>query len=156
MDNALNLDKVTPEQFAIKRFSVIDQIISKRYIIDHHHSKRKCFSPTSSDLAGYYDRIIYTVAALVLLRVGIPHSKINCMFLLSKGWYIELERCTEVAILETGLTTYKVFYKETRVAPQYECWSVRLFLKFFINMDLLCKFAAAFLKRVFKLVGFLM
>ena len=80
MDNALSLNKVAPEQFAVKNTSAIQQIICKRCTIDHHHSKRKCFSLTSSDLAGCYDRIIHTAAALALLRVGIPHSKIRSMF----------------------------------------------------------------------------
>ena len=80
MNNALDLGAIAPEQFAIKKTSSIDQIISKRCMIDHHQSKRWCFSLTSSDLQGCYDRIIHTAAALALLRVGIPHSAISSMF----------------------------------------------------------------------------
>ena len=35
---------------------------------------------TSCDLAGCYDRIVHTAAALALLRIGVPHAKIECMF----------------------------------------------------------------------------
>ena len=80
IDNAISLNKVATEQFAIKNTSAIDQIVSKRCTIDHYQSKRTCFSLTSSDLSGCYDRIVHTAAALALLRVGIPHSKIKSMF----------------------------------------------------------------------------
>ena len=80
MSNALSLDKVAVEQFAVKNTSAIEQIVSKRCIIDHHQSKRTCFALTSSDLSGCYDRIVHTAAALALLRVGIPHSRIRSMF----------------------------------------------------------------------------
>ena len=80
MDNAISLKKVAAEQFAVKNTSAIEQIISKRCTIDHHQSKRTCFALTSSDLSGCYDRIVHTAAALALLRVGIPHSKIKSMF----------------------------------------------------------------------------
>ena len=35
---------------------------------------------TSSDLASCYDRIVHTVAALALLRTGIPKTKVTSMF----------------------------------------------------------------------------
>ena len=80
MNHALSLQKIAPEQFAVKHTAAIEQIVSKRCMIDHNQSKRQCFSLTSSELAGCYDRIIHTAAALALLRVGIPHSKITSMF----------------------------------------------------------------------------
>ena len=80
MDNAIDRQKLAPEQFAVRNSSAIDQIVSKRCIIDHHHSKRRCFTLTSSDLDGCYDRIIHTAAALALLRVGIPINRIKSMF----------------------------------------------------------------------------
>ena len=80
MNQALAYNKVAHEQFAIKNVSPIFQIISRRCIVDHHMSKRKCFSMTSSDLAGCYDRIVHTAAALAMLRVGVPHTKIITMF----------------------------------------------------------------------------
>ena len=80
MDNAIILGKLAPEQFAVKNTSAIEQIVFKRCILDHHLSKRKCLALTSSDLASCYDRIIHTAAALALLRVGIPHNRINSMF----------------------------------------------------------------------------
>ena len=63
--NALFLNKVALEQFAVKNTAAVNQIVPKRCMIDHHQSKRLCFSLTSCDLAGCYDRIIHTAAALV-------------------------------------------------------------------------------------------
>ena len=80
MTFALRDKSIAAEQFAIKNVSAIDQVVSKRCMIDHHKSKRKCFSLCSSDLAGCYDRIVHTAAALALLRVGISHTKIHTMF----------------------------------------------------------------------------
>ena len=58
----------------------IYQAICKRCLIDHNHSTRSSVPITSSDLAGYYDRIIYTAADLALLLVNIPHSRRYSMF----------------------------------------------------------------------------
>ena len=49
-------------------------------MIDHQQFLRQCFALTSCDLAGCYDRIIHTAAALALLRIGIPHNRIKSMF----------------------------------------------------------------------------
>ena len=78
--NSTLLHKTAPEQFATKGSAAIDQTICKRCLIDHHQSKRLSFALTSSDLAGCYDRIIHSAAAMALLRVGIPHNKINSTF----------------------------------------------------------------------------
>ena len=64
----------------MKNTSAFAQIVFKRCTMDHHHSKRKYFALTSSDLASCYDRIIHTAAVLALLRAGIPHTRINSMF----------------------------------------------------------------------------
>ena len=80
MIQAIDQGKIADEQFAIKNTAAIDQTIAKRCFLDHNRSKRTCFSLTSSDLAGCYDRIVHTAAALALLRVGIPHSRIHSMF----------------------------------------------------------------------------
>ena len=80
MNNTLTLKNIANEKFCIKNYASIDQIVSKRCFIDHNRSKRTCFSLTSSDLVGCYDRIIHTTAALALLRVGIHHSTIHSMF----------------------------------------------------------------------------
>ena len=78
--HALLLDSFATEQFSRPGRSAIDQCISKRCAIDHHRSRRLCFAMTSCDLAGCYDRIVHTAAALALLRIGISHSKIETMF----------------------------------------------------------------------------
>ena len=80
INNARQLNKIAPEQFAKKGTASIDQTICKRCMIDHHKSKRLCFALTSSDLAGCYDRILHSAAALALLRVGISHNRIKSMF----------------------------------------------------------------------------
>ena len=46
--DAINLaikdNSITPEQFAIKHIAAIDQVVSKRYMIDYHKSKRNVFA----------------------------------------------------------------------------------------------------------------
>jgi hypothetical protein len=78
--HALILNTFATEQFSRPGRSAIDQCISKRCAIDHHRSRRLCFAMTSCDLAGCYDRIVHTAAALALLRIGIPHAKVETMF----------------------------------------------------------------------------
>ena len=80
MKNYSDLGKIDIEKFAIKDTSYIDQIVSKRCGIDHSQSKRRCFTLTSSDLEGCYDRIIHKAAALVLLRVGTSYTQIYSIF----------------------------------------------------------------------------
>ena len=80
IDNAFQLKKISQEQFATGEKAAIDQIINKRCLIDHNHSTCSSFALTSSDLAGCYDRIVHTAAALTLLRVGIPHSRVHSTF----------------------------------------------------------------------------
>ena len=73
--NARFLNKIAPKKFATKGSASIYQTICKRCLIDHHHSKIFSFALTSSDLAGCYDRILHSAAAMALLRVGISHKK---------------------------------------------------------------------------------
>jgi len=80
MKNAVLLDKIAKEQFAIKDCAASEQIVSKRCVIDHSKYKRLILGLNSSDLEACYDRIIHTAATLGLLRVGISHSKIHSMF----------------------------------------------------------------------------
>ena len=80
MKNAVLLDKIAKEQFAIKDCAASEQIVSKRCVIDHSKYKRLILGLNSSDLEACYDRIIHTAAALGLLRVGISHSKIHSIF----------------------------------------------------------------------------
>ena len=80
MINATKLNKIAKEQFALKNSAATEQIVSKRAVLDHSQSMRKVILLASSDLEACYDRIIHTAASLALLRVGIPHTKINSMF----------------------------------------------------------------------------
>ena len=72
IDNAFWLKKISQEQFTTRGKAAVDQIINKRYLLDHNHSTHSSFSLTSSDLVGCYDRIVHTATALTLLYVGIP------------------------------------------------------------------------------------
>ena len=56
MNNAIKLKKIAKEQFAVKNTYCIEEVVSKRYVVDHHKSKPKCFALTISDLAGCFDR----------------------------------------------------------------------------------------------------
>ena len=80
MKHAIALDMLAVEQFSRPGRSAIAQCISKRCTIDHHASRRLTFAMTSCDLAGCYNRIVYTAAALALLCICVPHAKIECMF----------------------------------------------------------------------------
>ena len=77
---AIDSNNLADEQFCRPGRCSIDQTILKRCTFDHLRYNRKCFALTSCDLAGCYDRIIHTAAALALRRVGIPASRINSMF----------------------------------------------------------------------------
>ena len=77
---ALDLECIAPEQFSRPGRSAIDQTIAKRCTFDHHRSRRLTYSICSSDLAGCYDRIVHTAAALALLRLGLDHAKVLSMF----------------------------------------------------------------------------
>ena len=77
---ALENKGLATEQFSRPGRSAIDQSILKRCTFDHHRSRRLCYSLCSSDLAGCYDRIVHTAAALALLRLGVSHTKIHAMF----------------------------------------------------------------------------
>ena len=77
---ALDNNEVADEQFCRPGRCAIDQTILKRCTFDHLQYRRQCFALTSCDLAGCYDRIIHTAAALSLRRIGIPSSRITTMF----------------------------------------------------------------------------
>ncbi len=76
--NAIKLKSFATEQFSCPGRSAIDQCISKCCAIDNHESTRKqCFALTSCDLAGCYDRIVHTAAALLaLLCIGLSKPRI--------------------------------------------------------------------------------
>ena len=78
--NSMKLGVGAEEQFAGKNRSALQEIIAKRCAIDHQQSQQMRFSLTSCDLAGCYDRIIHTAAALAMLNVGISHSRVKTMF----------------------------------------------------------------------------
>ena len=77
---SLAKNAIADEQFARPGRSALQEIIVKRCTIDHQQSQRQSFAITSCDLAGCYDRIIHTAAALAMLRIGIPHKRIKTIF----------------------------------------------------------------------------
>ena len=79
-EKGIKMGTVAEEQFARPGRSAIQEIIGKRCTIDHQQYVRESFALTSCDLAGCYDRIIHTAAYLVLLRIGVSHSRIKSMF----------------------------------------------------------------------------
>ena len=93
IDDAFWLNEMSQEQFAARGKSAIHQTISKQFLIDHNHSTRSSLALISSDLAEYYDHIVHIAAALALLHVGIPHSRIYSMFD-STQMMIHRIRCT--------------------------------------------------------------
>ena len=78
--NGKDLKTTAIEQFAKPGYSALDENIDKRCILDHQQSIRDCVALASSDLAGCYDRIIHTAAALEMLRIGVSHTRIKSMF----------------------------------------------------------------------------
>ena len=65
----------------IRKLAEIDQMTSNNCVTDHNRSKRRCIALTSSDLKVCYEMIVHTSATLILLHIGIPHSKIHSLFL---------------------------------------------------------------------------
>ena len=77
---SISKNALADEQFAQPGRSALQEIIVKRCTIDHQQSQRQSFAITSCDLAGCYDRIIHTAAALAMLRIGVSHKRIKSMF----------------------------------------------------------------------------
>ena len=77
---AIESNAIAKEQFCRPGSCSIDQTILKRCTFDHLQYRRECYSLTSCDLAGCYDRILHSAAALALQRLGIPSTRINAMF----------------------------------------------------------------------------
>ena len=75
--NSTKLGVTADEHFTGENKSALQEIIAKRCVIDHQPSQRRCFDLTSCDLAGCYDRIVHTAAALAMLNTGISKSRIN-------------------------------------------------------------------------------
>ena len=77
---SISKNALADEQFSQPGRSALQEIIVKRCTIDHQQSQRQSFAITSCDLAGCYDRIIHTAAALAMLRIGVSHKRIKSMF----------------------------------------------------------------------------
>ena len=63
-----------------KKKSAIDQLLNKRLTFDLLRQHRKDGAMVSNDAKSCYDRIVHSVAALSLKRIGVPDEAIFCMF----------------------------------------------------------------------------
>lgn len=68
---ALHTKSVAPEQYSRPGRDCKDHALHRRLTIDGRQYERKFFSLAMSDLAGCYDRIVHTAAALALLCLGL-------------------------------------------------------------------------------------
>jgi len=80
MQAALHNDCVAIEQYSRPQYSCIDHALNRRLTADDRQSKRLAWAVAMSDLTGCYNRIIHNTAALVLLHLGLSHTKIHSMF----------------------------------------------------------------------------
>ncbi|GFH50742.1 hypothetical protein CTEN210_07218 [Chaetoceros tenuissimus] len=77
---ALQTNSVAQEQYSRPGRDCKDHALNRRLTVDARQYERKCFSLAMSDLAGCYDRIVHTAAALALLRLGLKKTTIFAMF----------------------------------------------------------------------------
>lgn len=158
---ALKYDSFATEQFSRPGRSAIDQCISKRCAIDHHRSRRLCFAMTSCDLAGCYDRIVHTAAALAMLRIGISHAKVESMF----STIQRMVHCIRTSFGDSEGTYGGDDYPDWRAAPQGvlqgnasgpAIWSVLSSVVFDIlqSRGFSVEFCGAISKSIFKIVGY--
>ena len=80
MQSALRNNCIADEQYSRPQRSCISHALNWRLTADDRQAKRLAWAMAISDLTGCYDRIIHNAAALVLLRLGLSHTKINSMF----------------------------------------------------------------------------
>ena len=161
MNNAIKLNLIAKEQFAIKNCAASEQIVSKRCVIDHSQFKRCTLGLNSSDLAGCYDRIIHTAAALALLRVGIPHTKIHSMFSVLQKMIHKVRTLFGDSKLSYGGGNLKHWQNEAQGVLQGNAsgptiWSLISSIIFEVlhKRGFAVKFCTSISKEIFKLVGF--
>ena len=77
---ALEQDMISDEQFSRPGQSAQDNALSKRLVFDFFRIQKQPFGMCACDLKSCYDRVVHTAASLALQRVGIPLSRIQCMF----------------------------------------------------------------------------
>jgi len=74
MDRALCQGCIAPEQYSRPTRSAIDHALNRRLTFDHQFYTRCPFCLGCCDLMGCYDRILHTIAALVLRKVGVSKA----------------------------------------------------------------------------------
>lgn len=77
---ALQTNTIAQEQYSCPGRDCKGHVLNRRLTVDARQYKRKCFSLAMSDLAGCYDRIVHTAAALALLWLGVKKTAIFAMF----------------------------------------------------------------------------
>ena len=80
MSAALDMNHIAPEQFSRPGRSAQDNALGKRLVFDHYRFLKRPFGMCACDLKSCYDRVVHTAASLALQRVGVPLSRLKCMF----------------------------------------------------------------------------
>ena len=77
---ALEKKEIAVEQYSRPNRSALDHALNKVLTFDYFKSTRQPYCIASCDLEGCYDRIIHNAAAIALIRIGVPKSKVFSMF----------------------------------------------------------------------------
>ena len=80
MQSALDSDLIAAEQFSRPGRSAQDNALAKRLVFDHFRFLKHPFGMCACDLKSCYDRVVHTAASIALQRVGVPKSRMTCMF----------------------------------------------------------------------------
>ena len=80
MTQALQQGQLADEQYSRPGRSSQDNALNKRLVFDHFRFNKQNFGMFACDLKSCYDRIVHTAASIALQKVGVPLSKIKCMF----------------------------------------------------------------------------
>lgn len=80
MTMALKKDLISKEQFSRPGRSAQDNALGKRLVFDHFRFLKHPFGMCACDLKSCYDRVVHTAASIALQRVGVPKSRLVCMF----------------------------------------------------------------------------
>lgn len=160
-DNGLQLGAIADEQFSRKGRSAIEDTLSKRLFIDHQQSYRVCCALTSSDLGGCYDRIIHTAAALALLSIGVPKSRIHAMFSVIQNMIHRIRTAFGDSELTYGGETLINWENQPQDILQGntagpDIWSALspVVFKILHKRGFGCKIITSISKQLFTLVGF--
>ena len=63
-----------------KNYRAIDQVYNKRLLCDLNHLQRRLMILYSNDAKLCYDRIVHSIASIVMQRIGMPKLPVIAMF----------------------------------------------------------------------------